>query len=83
MVLHEVPFLRHQQGPRRRLARRELAPHKPPRPYQREEQRIDSIHRLKDRPRKKQDHREPANHSIPEKHLGVGLHCTQAHSTET
>ncbi|MPC48201.1 hypothetical protein E2C01_041968 [Portunus trituberculatus] len=76
VVLHEVSFLPHQQGPRRRLARRELAPHKPPKPYQREEQRVDSIHQSQDRPQKKKDPREPANHT---RERG----CTQAHFTKT
>ncbi|MPC46072.1 hypothetical protein E2C01_039781 [Portunus trituberculatus] len=79
VLLHEVPFLRHQQGPRRRLAWRNLAPHKPPRPYQREEQRVDSIHQPQDRPQKKQDQRESANHSIPEPHQGAGLHASSFH----
>ncbi|MPC86214.1 hypothetical protein E2C01_081034 [Portunus trituberculatus] len=33
----------------------------------------------KDQPWKKQDQREPANHSIPEPHRGVGLHASSFH----
>ncbi|MPC78844.1 hypothetical protein E2C01_073342 [Portunus trituberculatus] len=79
VVLHEVPFLCHQQGPKRRLARLDLAPHKPPKPYQREEQHVDSIHQPQDWPRKKQDQQEPANHLILEPHWGARLHASSFH----
>ncbi|MPC41873.1 hypothetical protein E2C01_035481 [Portunus trituberculatus] len=70
VVLHEVLYL-HHQGPRRRLAWRQLAPHKPTRPYQREE--------MRDQPQKKKDQWEPANHLIPEPHWGAGLHAISFH----
>ncbi|MPC66994.1 hypothetical protein E2C01_061155 [Portunus trituberculatus] len=68
-MLREVPFFRHQQGPSKRLARQELAPHKPPpRLYQRKE--------LRRRPRKSLKQQGTRSSLTPRARLGRGAAYT-------